>query len=129
MIFSSDSKKPEDFIPDQKLKDAYPTGMQFACTSGGSACQRTLDVELEEIVRSFGPDGVKYQPRWRIVVKLDGGPALDTLDDVWLENWRRRGVILFPGLPNASAVNQASFFCPRSVRMRREFVRLLSSSS
>jgi hypothetical protein len=92
--------------PPQKIVDAYPKGTIFACTETGSACQRTVDQLLEAEVASYGPGGVADEPGRRLLVKSDGGPAVKLDDDKWLDSWRQRGVILFCGLPNASAVNQ-----------------------
>ncbi len=64
---------------------------------------------------SFGAGVVKDAPGCRLAIKLDGGPALPLGDPTWLEEWRLRGVDIFTGLPNASAVNQVRAFSLVSV--------------
>ena len=48
---------------------------------------------------------VRDELKKRIIVKLDGGPALDLSPD-WLQRQKAKGVISFPGLPNGSSANQ-----------------------
>jgi hypothetical protein len=108
VIFSSAMKDPESFVPKQELVDAFPAGTQLMCTPNGSACPRTLDVLIESIISTFGPDGVKNLDGFRILIKLDGGPAFPQNDLAWLKKWADRGVVFHCGLPNGSAVNQAS---------------------
>lgn len=106
MIFPSQSANPENFVPSQSLIDAYPPGTLFATSSTGSANRRTLDTLIDNIIDTLGD--VEDKPGKRIVLKLDGGPALPKGDPEWLEKQRQRGVVIFPGLPNGSAFNQAS---------------------
>ena len=106
-IFQSDMKHPEHFKPKDELKALYPPGTLLVCTKTGSANQRTLDMLLEAVVKTYdGKGGVKNHDGLRIVVKLDGGPALKLGDIEWLLKWWNRGVVFFPGLPNGSSVNQ-----------------------
>jgi hypothetical protein len=89
-----------------------PVGTRFAYTASGSASQRTLDDYIEGIkaMPIFAANGgIKDEPGKRFMHKLDGGPALNTLDPAWLEQKRKEGIYFFPGLPNASAVNQGTF--------------------
>ena len=48
---------------------------------------------------------VRDELKKRIIIKLDGGPALDLSPD-WLQRQNAKGVIIFPGLPNGSSANQ-----------------------
>ena len=45
------------------------------------------------------------EPGKRICIKIDGGPGL-TKDPDYLEGLKKKGFVIFPGLPNATSVNQ-----------------------
>jgi hypothetical protein len=112
LIFQSTSKKPESQKPPAALVADCPVGTLFAYTVSGSASQRTLDDYIAAIKAMpifVANGGIKDEPGRRFVLKIDGGPALNTLDPAWLEQKRKEGVYIFPGLPNASAVNQGTF--------------------
>jgi len=104
MIFTSYSKTPGTIQMSRAQKQAYPPGMQFASTPNGSASPSTLDELIQHLVAEIGD--VEDKPGKRIVIKLDGGPAVPKNNPLWLSKLARQGVILFPGVPNASSVNQ-----------------------
>ena len=104
MIFPTTAKAGKVFHPSARLREAYPEGTLFATTPSGSACRETLDQLIENLVDTLGD--VADEPGKRIVLKLDGGPALPKSDPEWLWKQRNRGIWIYPGLPNGSAVNQ-----------------------
>lgn len=116
MIFASQSKKKvlPKFKPSEQLKNAYPPGTLLAQTKTGSASRETLDQLLNNIVAFYGD--VEDKDGKRIVIKLDGGPALPKNDPDWLEKQRNRGIVIFPGLPNGSGVNQVRHGSLRSMQ-------------
>lgn len=94
-----------------EMKSAYPPGTLFERTKNGSADRRTLEKIFDSIIEHAGD--VEDTPGKRIVIKLDGGPAVPKNDADWLEKQKKKGIILFPGLPNGSAVNQVPQQCVR----------------
>ena len=112
MIFPMHGPRPEDFAPPQSLVDAFPPGMLFAGTGNGFANKKTLDKVIDHIIDTLGD--VENKPGKRIVIKLDGGPALQPIaDPYWLLKQRNRGVVIYPCLPCGSLVNQVRCRCTR----------------
>lgn len=103
MIYTSPAKKPRDLSEHEKSE--YVPGTIFTKTPKGSSSPETLDLLLAELIKRVDGE-VANEDRKRILVKLDGGPGLAKADIAWLRKWRDAGVVLFPGLPNGSSVNQ-----------------------
>jgi hypothetical protein len=105
LIFSTTAPDPTTRKPTPKLVSECPEGTIFSYTRTGSADQGTLEQWIDMVATKY-PD-LADENKKRIVIKIDGGPALP-LDPDWLDGMRARGIIIYPGLPNGSGVNQVS---------------------
>ena len=105
VITSTKAANPETVKPPPELVAASPPGTFFSATPSGSACKRTLEQWIQHNIRDRFKDELKDEDGKRVVLKIGGGPALP-LDPDWLEARAREGIIIFPGLPNGSGVNQ-----------------------
>jgi len=104
VIQTSTAKDLTAVKPSKKLRESCPPGTIYAFTKTGSACKRTLEQWIQYNVRERFPD-LKDEDGKRVLLKLDGGPALPLNPD-WLEARAKEGIEIFPGLPNGSAINQ-----------------------
>lgn len=107
VILASDAKDPSTKKPEGKVLEACPPGTQIHYTKSGSANSATLEAWIDMVIATCRANGIEVRDelKKRIIIKLDGGPALDLSPD-WLQRQKAKGVILFPGLPNGSSANQ-----------------------
>ena len=107
VILASDAKDPSTKKPEAKVLEACPPGTQIHYTKSGSANSATLEAWIDMVIATCRANGIEVRDelKKRIIIKLDGGPALDLSPD-WLQRQKAKGVILFPGLPNGSSANQ-----------------------
>jgi hypothetical protein len=110
VIMGYTGKKP-DGVP-AEVRETYRqlTGHDhtvFSFTPSGSADKETFDEWLEMVRQHYVRAGkpVRNVDGERVVIKVDGGPAFN-LDPAWLRARRAEGFVIFPGLPNGSALNQ-----------------------
>ena len=109
VILASEAANPSAKRPEKQVIEACPVGTQIHYTKTGSANSTTLEAWIDMVITTCQTKGmvVRDEAGKRIIIKLDGGPALNLCPD-WLQRQKSKGVILFPGLPNGSSANQVS---------------------
>ena len=96
---------PRQQKPSKKLRQDLGKDTVISYTKTGSALRHTLDQFLDMVRKRF-PD-MENVPLKRVLLKIDGGPALPK-DPDWLNARREEGFVIFLGLPNSTGVNQVT---------------------
>ena len=82
------------------MKRQFPEGTTlFHFTKTGSSANHTTQAAYINMIKKWVEDNfgdVADEPRKRILLQLDGGPALH-LDPDKLESLRKQGIIIFQG--------------------------------